>query len=145
MAESLGEMCCCMVMDAEGCNTWVLRILHGNMPPDLERKVQGLRFFSRLEHKALPLQWPRVPLKMCLLDGEPFFGVIGPAHTMKNSAGQLQSVVRMLHFGRYFADASGTLPHGCPWPAYQRADAMSDRLCSLLCGPQFLISPVATW
>ena len=145
LSESMGDLCCCLVFAGEGCNQVIRRILHGQMSPDLQRKVQTLKFFSKLEHQPLPLEWPRLPVQTCTLDDQAFFGVIGPAHTMKNSAGQLQSHIRTLYFGMFFADLAGTLPHGIPWPAFQRQDAMSDRLCSLLCGPQFLISPMASW
>lgn len=143
-ADSLGDLCRCLVVDAEGCNHLIKRIVHGNLDAESTRKVQSLHFFSQLRYEQFPLEWPRVPLNMTRIGNEPIFCVTGPAHSMKNSAGQLQSHIRTLYFGDIFADCSGALPHGLPWPAFQRRDAMSDRLCALLCGPQFLISPVVT-
>lgn len=145
LAEALGNLCACLIMDGEGCNQMIRRIIHGDMDPDLRRRVQNLRFFSRLRFQPLALDWPRVPMQLCTIDQEPLFAIVGPAHTMKNSAGQLQSHVRSIFCGDYFADLSGSLPHGIPWPAFQRKDPMSDRLCSLLCSPQYLIVPVVAW
>lgn len=142
LSQNLGDLCSCLIMDGEGCNQMVLKIIHGDIDSDMQIKVEKLGFFRKVRHAPIPLDWPRLPIKLCLVDGDPFFGLVGPADTMKNAAGQLQSPIRILYYGEYFADCAGMLQHGVPWPAFQRRDAMSDRLCSLLASPQFLISPV---
>ena len=145
MSMAIGDLVTCLIMDGEGCNTLILRILHNDIDANLQRKVQSLQWFSRLRFQPLRLEWPRVPMQLCTIDQEPLFGIVGPAHSMKNAAGQLQSHIRTLYYGDHFADLSGALPGGIPWPAYQRRDPMSDRLCSLLCSPQFLVAPIVTW
>lgn len=143
LSRSLGDLCACLIMDGEGCNMAIKKMIHGLADAAMLRKMQNLQFFSKLQHTEIPLDWPKVPMKIATIDDEPFFGIIGPAHTMKNSAGQLQSHIRTLYYGNIFADVSGALAHSLPWPAFQRRDAMSDRLCALLAAPHFLLTPTA--
>ena len=144
LSQSLGDLCACLIMDGEGCNQPIKKMIHGLADPTMLRKMQNLEFFSKLEYTPIPLDWPKLPMQIATIEGEPFFGIIGPAHTMKNAAGQLQSHIRTLYYGNIFADVSGALAHSLPWPAFQRRDAMSDRLCALLSAPHFLLTPTAT-
>ena len=145
LSGSIGDLCSCLIMDGEGCNQVVRRLIQGVPDADAKRKLDSTVFFKHLRHEPFPLKWPRVPQKLCTISGDPFFAVVGPAHTMKNAAGQIQSHIRTLFFGDHFADLAGSLQQGMPWPAFQRADPMSDRLCSLLAAPLFLLSAVASW
>ena len=130
--------------DGEACNQLLRAFLHGTASPANRKKAleSDLKVFSRMEYHAIPgtQNLPRCPLRIAILEGEPIYAMPGPAHAAKNAAGQVCAAGKVLHFGTFAADAAGALSHGLPVPAFARKDAMSDRLCSLLCNPLFLVS-----
>ena len=66
-----------------------------------------------------------------------------PGHAGKNFNGQLNSVLRVIHYGIHFADATQTLKYGCPPQAYSRSSPMSDKMNALLCNPYFTVEDPA--
>ena len=141
LSHPTGDLCKVLVMDGEGCNMLVRKALHGSLTAKEKRNLASMKWFSKLEH--MPLQglesWPRMPIQAAKIDGQFVYAVPGVAHAQKNANGQLQSEIRVLFFGSYFADASGTLAHSMPLPAFLRSDPMSDRLSSLLNCPLYMI------
>ena len=59
---------------------------------------------------------------------------------MKNSGGQVQSCIRTLHFGKHWADLSGSRGHGLPNFAFVRSDSQSDLQQALLSNPFFYVT-----
>eukprot|EP00435_Cladocopium_sp_Y103_P024467 s2243_g6.t1 len=135
------------VFDGESCNNVLRNAIHGTLDATLRRKLLSTEFFSQLNHAGIPgfEALPRLPIKHCTTDsGRSLYALCGAAHAMKNACGQLMSSGRVLFFGRHYADAAGALAHGLPLPAFGRKDAMSDRLCALLCNPLFLAPAVCS-
>lgn len=141
MQSPMGELCRLLVFDSEGCNIMIRKAFCGTLEPLQMQKVRSLPFFGQLEFENLKglEDWPHLPMKLCKVRGEYVFALAGPAHSTKNAAGQLVSTSKVLYFGRFFSDAAGTLQNSMPLPAFMRRDAMSDRLCSLLSSPLFLV------
>lgn len=130
-----------IIMDAEGCNQLLKRILHGRLDSQLRRRIPQTKVLSSVQYSDLEglESLPRVPIKICTVEGHLLFGMPGMAHALKNSGGQLMSEVRVLTFGVHVADAVGGIECGLPQTAYQRKDPMSDRLSALLANPLFLV------
>lgn len=147
MQSSLGDLCRVLVFDSEGCNIMIRKALCGTLEGNQMQKLRSLGFFGSLEFEPVKglEHWPHLPIKICKVRGEPVFALAGPAHSTKNAAGQLVSPSKVLYFGRFFSDAAGTLQYSMPVPAFMRKDAMSDRLCSLLSSPLFLVEFEVPW
>eukprot|EP00435_Cladocopium_sp_Y103_P041609 s486_g11.t1 len=135
------------IFDGEGCNGVLRQVVHGTASATLKRRVLNTDFFSQLRHVEVQgfECLPRNPLMHCLTGtGRALYALCAPAHAMKNAAGQVMSSGRVLFYGEHYADASGALSNGLPMPAFSRKDAMSDRLCALLCNPMFVIRDADT-
>ena len=136
------------IFDGEGCNSVLRQVVHGTAPATLRRRVLNVtQFFSQLRHVDVQgfESLPRIPLMHCLTStGRALYALCAPAHAMKNAAGQLMSSGRVLFYGEHYADAAGALSNGLPAPAFSRKDAMSDRLCALLCNPMFVLRDADT-
>lgn len=136
-----------LVFDGESCNGILKSAIHGNMDLHHRRRLQDTRFFHKVRHGEIPglESLPRVPMKIAKLDGvDAVYAMPGPAHATKNALAQACSEGKVLFYGKYPCDASGTLEFNVPIPAFCRKDAMSDRLCSLLSCPLFLAQTKAS-
>lgn len=131
-----------IVCDGQGCHGLLRNAIWGNLDPAFRRKIMDTSWFSLLRHKELPglEDIPNFPFKLCMLGDNPVYCLAGPAHAAKNAAGQALSPAKVLYYGVHFCDPAATLQNSMPVPAYCRKDPMSDRLCSLLSSPWFLIS-----
>ena len=112
--------------------------LHGNQDPAFAARLQKeTQFFWHVSYTAVPgtQVLPRMPVKLCKIQGQIYYGLPGPAHSAKNSASQLCSEATVLFFGHFMADPSGSLEFDMPLPAYCRKDSMADRLTSLVSCP----------
>ena len=129
------------LFDGEACNQVVRSAIYGDASPQNRRKIFDTKYFSRIQHKKIKglETLPRFPLLAAYYDDKPVYAMPGPAHACKNSAAQLSSPGKLLFFGSHAADSSGCLEAGLPLPAFSRKDPMSDRLCSLLSNPMYLI------
>lgn len=137
-----------LLFDGGACNQVLRSIIHGQMDNSFRRKVVDLKYFSKLSYSECPgmQDLPRFPMKTCFVDKtEQIFALQGPSHALKNGASQVCSESKVVFFGHFMCDFSGALQNDLPLPAYSRKDAMSDRLCSLLSHPLFLIHSDATW
>lgn len=135
------EHCAIVIFDGESCNQGIKAAIHGTLDGASRRALEGTSFFEHLQHtqvKGLE-DLPHLPIQACTFDGSYIFALPGPAHACKNSAGQVMSECKLLHFGSYAADCAGALSLDMPIPAFCRKDPMSDRLCSLLSNPFFLV------
>ena len=122
----------------------------GHAPSSLSeedrRELSHMPFLRELRHVELPsCALPRIPARLCMRDGHPFYCMPGPMHVLKNVGAQAASACRILYYGKYFTDTSGLLRNGLPVPAYTRHDPMSDRLAALMASPFFLPATLAAW
>lgn len=142
-----GELVKIVIVDGEGCNGLMKRAIFGQISSAFRKRLDGLQWFSRLKHVSLAgvEDWPRCPIKACKLDDQWIYAMPATAHSQKNSCGQLQSNIRVLYFGNFFADVSGALANSLPVPAFVRRDTMSDRLAALLCNPLFMVCDRDPW
>lgn len=129
------------IFDGETCHQIIRSAVHGDANLAIKRQLMETKFFSKIRYRPIEglESLPRIPLKIAFVDGHPLWALPGPAHALKNAAAQLCAEGKVLQFGLYFADASGALSGGLPLPAFTRKDPMSDRLCSLLSNPLYLI------
>ena len=136
-----------LVCDGEGCNQSIRAAIHGDMEARLRRKLLDTKFFSDIKHRKVPGMecLPRFPIACAFYEESALFAMPGPAHAVKNCAGQICAEGKLVFFGVHFCDAAGTIGNGMPLPAFSRRDPMSDRLTSLLSNPLFLLSDEAPW
>ena len=71
--------------------------------------------------------------------------IIHRGHAAKCAAGQLNSPLRCLMFGRFVADSSHARSYGLPPAAYARSEPMSDWLHAMLYNPYYTVRSPATW
>ena len=144
MSCSTGELVKVLVMDGEACNTLVRQAVHGQL---VDSRLKDLKWFGKLKFHSIKgfQDLPRCPILAATYEEEYIYLMPGVAHALKNANGQLTSELRVLYFGRYWADPSGTLANAMPLPAFSRLDPMSDRLAALLMSPQFLVGEPVSW
>ena len=135
------------ICDSEACNLMLKALIHGTVESSMKRKIAETRFFSRIRYCEVPglSDLPSFPMRLCQFDGDFLYCMPGAAHAAKNSCAQLMAPHKLLHFGAYFADASGTLLNDMPLPAFCRRDPMSDRLASLLACPFYMVGRGEPW
>lgn len=145
-AHRVSDFCQIFISDNESCNQILKAAIWGELSPELKRKMFDTKWFCKLKHSNIQgLEiLPHMPLRLCTVNEEPIFAMTGPAHSEKNAFTQIAVDCRTVHCGRHFVDATGCLEHQLPIPAYVRKDPQSDRLCSLLASPFFMV-PSDTW
>lgn len=131
-----------VVCDSESCNHMVLQAIHGSLDAKLRRKIMDTKWFSQLTHRKIPGMdvLPRCPMMLAFDEDRAVYAPGGVAHAVKNSSSQVLTEHKLLYFGVYAADPSGSLQYGMPLPAFCKRDSMSDRLTALLSCPIFYIS-----
>lgn len=68
-----------VVFDAASSHSFIRRIIHGTFLDVSMELVEATPFFKDLRHIDLPLHpLPRMPVKICLVGDQPFYGMIGP-------------------------------------------------------------------
>jgi len=86
MAEALGRLLSNsqntiqgVVFDAAGCHGIIRKVIHGHLLDVNVDTLASVPFFSDLRHQDLPRhRLPRLPIRLCFHEGEPFYGMVGP-------------------------------------------------------------------
>ncbi|CAK9013633.1 unnamed protein product [Durusdinium trenchii] len=105
-----------------------------------ELPLSELPFFCEVEYIPLPSHaLPRLPMNLCRYKGEFIWPLPGSCHAAKCAAGQLNSPLRCLMFGRFVADSSHARSYGLPPAAYARSEPMSDWLHAMLYNPYYTV------
>ena len=67
-----------LIFDAHGSHQMVRRLLHGDTSCVRRDLLNNVPFFSELSYELLPeTTFPRLPIKVAMYRGEPFFGIPG--------------------------------------------------------------------
>ena len=114
-----------IAFDGHLANTFLREALRGHFKSLAQSDLATLAFWRDVTFDDFPAHnLPRLPVKICLYEGEPLWAIAGPCHASKNMGGQVVSPLRTIMMGKFFVDTSHMLTLGLPPSAYCRSCAM---------------------